>query len=129
MGTLANHLKDVAMGFMRALRNGNEDSYAQVAAGMKEMAMPSLVKFFNSDEASCKISKSVLHEYLLGAKYDKKSYAMPARFWFKVCTRTISKRHHQFVPAISSAISKRRQVWKAGWKYLNFCRPIRGDVA
>lgn len=42
MGTLANHLKDVAMGFMRALRNGNEDSYAQVAAGMKEMAMPSL---------------------------------------------------------------------------------------
>ena len=87
MGTLANHLKDVAMGFMRALRNGNEDSYAQVAADMKTMAMPSLVKFFNSNEAPCKISKSVLHEYLLGSKCDKKSYAMPARFWFKVCTR------------------------------------------
>lgn len=90
IGKLANHLKDVAMAFMRALRNGNEDSYAQVAADMKKMAMPSLVKFFNSDEASCKISKSVLHEYLLGAKYDKKSYAMPARFWFKVCTKAAS---------------------------------------
>ena len=87
MGKLANHLKDVAMAFMRALRNGNEDSYAQVAADMKKMAMPSLVKFFNSNEAPCKISKSVLHEYLLGSKYDKKAYAMPARFWFKVCTR------------------------------------------
>ena len=49
--------------------------------------MPSLVKFFRSDEAPCKISKSVLHEYLLGAKYNKKPYAMPARFWFKVYTR------------------------------------------
>lgn len=28
-----------------------------------------------------------MHDYLLGSKYDKKSYAMPARFWFKVCTR------------------------------------------
>ena len=54
---------------------------------MKERAMPSLVKFFRSDEAPCKISKSVLHEYLLGAKYNKKPYAMPARFWFKVYTR------------------------------------------
>lgn len=35
IGKLANHLKDVAMAFMRALRNGNEDSYAQVAADMK----------------------------------------------------------------------------------------------
>ncbi len=87
MGKLANHLKDVAMAFMRALRNGNEDSYAQVAADMKTIAMPSLVKFFNSDKAPCKNSKSVLQEYLLGSKYDKKSYAMPARFWFKVCTR------------------------------------------
>lgn len=87
MGKLAKYLKDEAMGFMRALRNGNEDSYAQVVADMKKMEMPSLVKFFKSDEAPCKISKSVLHEYLLGAKYDKKPYAMPARFWFKVCTK------------------------------------------
>ncbi|MBR0197142.1 MAG: hypothetical protein IJQ34_03320 [Kiritimatiellae bacterium] len=87
MEKLAKHLKDVAMGFMRALRNGNEDSYAKVVADMKKMEMPSLVKFFNSDEAPCKISKSVLHEYLLGVKYDKKPYAMPARFWFKVCTK------------------------------------------
>ncbi|MBQ3098298.1 MAG: hypothetical protein IJC66_09085 [Kiritimatiellae bacterium] len=41
MGKLANHLKDVAMAFMRALRNGNEDSYTQVVADMKTMAMPS----------------------------------------------------------------------------------------
>ena len=133
MGKLANHLKDVAMAFMRALRNGSEDSYAQVAADMKTIAMPSLVKFFNSDKAPCKNSKSVLQEYLLGSKYDKKSYAMPARFWFKFAHGwTISKRHHQFVPAISRAISKRRQVWMRtgySWKYSNFCRPIRGDVA
>lgn len=87
MEKLAKHLKDVAMGFMRALRNGNEDSYAQVVADMKKMEMPSLVKFFKSAEAPCKISKSVLNEYLLGKKYDKKPYVMPARFWFKVCTK------------------------------------------
>lgn len=109
IGKLANHLKDVAMAFMRALRNGNEDSYAQVAADMKKMAMPSLVKFFNSDEASCKISKSVLHEYLLVAKYDKKSYAMPARFWFKVCTRM------DYLQAASSVCAShfRRNIEKA----------------
>lgn len=87
IGKLANHLKDVAMAFMRALRNGNEDSYAQVAKDMAKVTMPSLEKFFASDVAPCKISRSVLHEYLSGQKYADEPYATAARFWFKSCTR------------------------------------------
>lgn len=44
-------------------------------------------KFFASDDAPCKISRSVLHEYLSGQKYADEPYATAARFWFKSCTR------------------------------------------
>jgi len=49
--------------------------------------MPSLEKFFASDVAPCKISRSVLHEYLSGPKYADKPYATAVRFWFKTSTR------------------------------------------
>ena len=72
---------------MMARRSGTERAYAQVAKDMARVAMPSLEKFFASDDASCKISRSVLHEYLSGKKYANEPYAIAARFWFKACTR------------------------------------------
>jgi hypothetical protein len=87
MKALANHLKNIAVGFMRARRSGTEGAYAQVAKDMAKVTMPSLEKFFASDVAPCKISRSVLHEYLSGQKYADEPYATAARFWFKSCTR------------------------------------------
>ena len=87
MKALANHLKNIAVGFMRARRSGTEGAYAQVAKDMAKVTMPSLEKFFASDDAPCKISRSVLHEYLSGPKYADEPYATAARFWFKACTR------------------------------------------
>lgn len=87
MKALANHLKDLAGGFMKARRSGTQTAYAQVAAGMSKITMPSLTEFFKSDNAPCKISRSVLHEYLSGAKYADEPYATAARFWYKACTR------------------------------------------
>ncbi len=87
MQALANHLKNIAVGFMRARRSGTEGAYAQVAKDMAKVTMPSLEKFFASDDAPCKISRSVLHEYLSGPKYADEPYATAARFWFKSCTR------------------------------------------
>lgn len=87
MQVLANHLKNIAVGFMRARRSGTEGAYAQVAKDMAKVTMPSLEKFFASDDAPCKISRSVLHEYLSGQKYADEPYATAARFWFKACTR------------------------------------------
>ena len=101
MKALANYLKNIAVGFMRALRNGHEDSYTQVERDMKTMAMPSLVKFFNSDKAPCKISRSVLHEYLSGKKYADEPYATAARFWFKSCTRM------DFLETVSAVCTKK----------------------
>lgn len=49
--------------------------------------MSSLEMFFASDVAPCKISRSVLHEYLSGKKYANEPYAAAARFWNKVCTK------------------------------------------
>ena len=87
MKALANHLKNIAVGFMRARRSGTEGAYAQVAKDMVKVTMPSLEKFFASDDAPCKISRSVLHEYLSGPKYADEPYATAARFRFKSCTR------------------------------------------
>ena len=87
MQALANHLKNIAVGFMRARRSGTEGAYAQVAKDMAKVTMPSLEKFFASDDAPCKISRSVLHEYLSGPKYADEPYATAARFWIKSCTR------------------------------------------
>lgn len=87
MQALANHLKNIAVGFMRARRSGAEGAYAQVVKDMVKVTMSSLEKFFASDDAPCKISRSVLHEYLSGQKYADEPYATVARFWFKSCTR------------------------------------------
>ncbi len=87
MKALANHLKNIAVGFMRARRSGAEGAYAQVVKDMVKVTMSSLEKFFASDDAPCKISRSVLHEYLSGQKYADEPYATAARFWFKACTR------------------------------------------
>ena len=87
MKALANHLKNIAVGFMRARRSGAEGAYAQVVKGMVKVTMSSLEKFFASDDAPCKISRSVLHEYLSRQKYADEPYATAARFWFKSCTR------------------------------------------
>lgn len=87
MQVLANHLKNIAVGFMRARRSGTEGAYAQVAKDMAKVTMSSLEKFFATDDAPCKISRSVLHEYLSGQKYADEPYATAARFWFKSCTR------------------------------------------
>ena len=87
MKALANHLKNIAVGFMRARRSGAEGAYAQVVKDMVKVTMSSLEKFFASDDAPCKISRSVLHEYLSGQKYADEPYATAARFWFKSCTR------------------------------------------
>ena len=76
-----------AVGFMMARRSGTEGAYAQVAKDMARVAMPSLEKFFASDDAPCKISRSVLHEYLSGKKYANEPYAAAARIWYKVCTK------------------------------------------
>ena len=77
----------IVVGFMMARRSGTEGAYAQVAKDMARVAMPSLEKFFASDDAPCKISCSVLHEYLSGKKYANEPYAAAARFWLKVCTQ------------------------------------------
>ena len=60
MKALANYLKDLAVGFMKARRNGSEDAYAQVERDMKKLTMPSLVEFFKTDAAPCKISSSII---------------------------------------------------------------------
>lgn len=87
MKALANYLKDLAAGFMKARRSETQTAYGQVVEAMSKITMPSLTEFFKSDEAPCKISRSVLHEYLSGAKYANEPYATAARFWFKVCTQ------------------------------------------
>ena len=78
MKSLANHLKNIAVGFMRARRSGTEDAYAQVAKDMAKVTMSSLENFFASDDAPCKISFA----------------QRPARvsFWAEVCRRTIRHR-------------------------------------
>ena len=78
MKALANHLKNIAVGFMRARRSGIEDAYAQVAKDMAKVTMSSLENFFASDDAPCKISFA----------------QRPARvsFWAEVCRRTIRQR-------------------------------------
>jgi hypothetical protein len=40
MQALANHLKNIAVGFMRARRSGTEGAYAQVAKDMAKVTMP-----------------------------------------------------------------------------------------
>ena len=71
MKSLANHLKTIAVGFMRARQSGTEDAYVQVAKDMAKVTMSSLEKFFASDDAPCKISFA----------------QRPARvsFWAEVC--------------------------------------------
>ena len=78
MKSLANHLKNIAVGFMRARRSGTENAYAQVAKDMAKVTMSSLENFFASDDAPCKISFA----------------QRPARvsFWAEVCRRTIRQR-------------------------------------
>lgn len=87
MKALANYLKDIAAGFMKARRSGTQTAYDQVVGAMSKITMPSLVEFFKSDDAPCKISRSVLHGYLSGKKYANEPYAAAARFWLKVCTQ------------------------------------------
>lgn len=87
MKALANYLKDIAAGFMKARRSGTQTAYDQVVEAMFKITMPSLVEFFKSDDAPCKISRSVLHGYLSGKKYANEPYAAAARFWLKVCTQ------------------------------------------
>ena len=87
MKALANYLKDLAAGFMKARRSGTQTAYNQVVEAMSKITMTSLSEFFKSDEAPCKISRSVLHEYLSGKKYANEPYATAARFWYKVCTQ------------------------------------------
>ena len=87
MNALANHVKNIAAGFMRARRSGTEGVYNQVAKNMAKVTMPSLEKFFASDDAPCKISRSVLHGYLSGPKYADEPYASATRFGYKAYTR------------------------------------------
>ena len=83
MKSLANHLKNIAVGFMRARRSGTEDAYAQVAKDMAKVTMSSLENFFASDDAPCKISFA----------------QRPARvsFWAEVCRQAIRYRHSLLV--------------------------------
>ena len=87
MKALANYLKKLAIGFMKAKRSGTQTAYEQVMDGMSKITMPSLTDFFKSDDAPCKISRSVLHEYMSGEKYANEPYATAARFWYKACSR------------------------------------------
>lgn len=87
MKALANYLKNLAAGFMKARRSGTQTAYNQVVEAMSKITKPSLSEFFESDEAPCKISRSVLYKYLSGKKYANEPYATAARFWFKVCTQ------------------------------------------
>ena len=87
MKALANYLKNLAAGFMKARRSGTQTAYDQVVEAMSKITKPSLVEFFKSDDAPCKISRSVLHKYLSGKKYADEPYATAARFWLKVCTQ------------------------------------------
>ena len=87
MKALANYLKNLAAGFMKARRSGTQTAYNQVVEAMSKITKPSLVEFFKSDDAPCKISRSVLHKYLSGKKYANEPYATAARFWFKVRTQ------------------------------------------
>lgn len=87
MKSLANYLKDLDAGVIKARRSGTQTAYDQVVEAMSKITKPSLVEFFKSDDAPCKISWSVLHEYLSGQKYVNEPYATAARFWFKVCTK------------------------------------------
>ncbi len=84
MQALANHLKNIAVGFMRARRSGTEDAYAQVAKDMAKVTMSSLENFFASDDAPCKISFA---QRPARVSFWAEVYATAARFWFKTCTR------------------------------------------
>lgn len=83
MKSLANHLKTIAVGFMRARQSGTEDAYVQVAKDMAKVTMSSLEKFFASDDAPCKISFA----------------QRPAQvsFWAEVCRRAIRYRRSLLV--------------------------------